>query len=123
MADHPLCSRGMEYGREAPAYGTRDEIIAELRNNLGAQRSERRQQASADAIQAIEAGAPTVRMGKIRYIVLPMQYLVELHAKEREEVSFERIEADGDAEAWKLARDLGGSSRRVTAIYSAIPAR
>lgn len=111
----------MEYGREAFAYGTREEIIAELSNNLGAQRSERRQQQAADAIEAIEAGAPTVRMGKIRYIVLPQQYLVELRTKESGTVSFDRIEADSDAEAWDLARKLDYSTERVTAIYSAIP--
>ena len=111
----------MEYGREVLAYGTRDEIIAELSNNLGAQRSERRQQQAADAIEAIEAGATSVRMGKIRYIVLPQQYLVELRTEDTETVLFERIEADSDAEAWDLARKLDYSSKRVTAIYSAIP--
>lgn len=110
----------MEYGREARAYGTRDEIIAELSNNLGAQRSERRQQQAADAIQALEAGAATVHMGKIRYIVVPQRYLVELRTNDSDEVSYLRVEADDDIEAWGFARDLAGSAKRVTAIYTAV---
>lgn len=54
---------------EARAYGTRDEIIRELRNNLGGHRSERRQAESAAAIEALQAGADTITAGKIMYIV------------------------------------------------------
>lgn len=54
---------------EAKAYGTREEIIAELQNNLGAQRSDRRQQESADAIAELENGAESVQVGHIHYVV------------------------------------------------------
>lgn len=54
---------------EARAYGTRDEIIRELSQNLGAHRSERRQAEARAAIEALEAGAETVVAGKIHYFV------------------------------------------------------
>lgn len=54
---------------EARAYGTRDEIIRELRNNPACHRSERRQAESAAAIEALKAGAGTVTAGKIHYFV------------------------------------------------------
>jgi len=54
---------------EARAYGTRDEIIKELNNNLGGHRSERRQAESRAAIEALQSGADTVVAGKIHYFV------------------------------------------------------
>lgn len=54
---------------EARAYGSREEILTELANNLGAQRSERRQRQAKEAIEAINAGAEQVQFGKILYII------------------------------------------------------
>lgn len=54
---------------EARAYGTRQEIIAELQNNLGAQRSDRRRQQSAEAIAELESGADSIQVGHIHYVV------------------------------------------------------
>jgi hypothetical protein len=54
---------------EARAYGTREEIIETLRNNLGAHRSDRRQREAQEAIDVIEAGASEVQYGPTLYIV------------------------------------------------------
>lgn len=51
------------------AYGTRQEILAELRNNLGGQRSERRQREAVEAIRDLENGETSVTFGHTTYLV------------------------------------------------------
>lgn len=55
---------------EARAYGTRDEIIEQLRARLGPAGSKRREAEALAAIEALEAGADTVVAGKIHYFVV-----------------------------------------------------
>ena len=54
---------------EARAYGSRQEIVQHLTNNLGGHRSERRQREAADAIAMLEGGADEVTFGHCTYVV------------------------------------------------------
>lgn len=51
------------------AYGTREEIEAEIRNSLAANRSERRHAEAEVALQDLLAGDYSVTLGGITYLV------------------------------------------------------
>jgi len=54
---------------ESIAYGTRQEIIDLLNDNLGAQRSERRKAEARKALEEINAGDNSVTFGHTTYLV------------------------------------------------------
>lgn len=61
---------------ESHAYGTREEIVQELRNNLGACMGQALSKQSMRAMDALAHGALAVRVGKICYFVDEPDYHV-----------------------------------------------